>query len=103
MSQDGAAVSNLIAMKCLANIVNLAVKECMSQVHDETSKIKRLVSVMKCSVTKRDLTAAVKKELNVECELPDLQIKGQYKEGKIKVLQNHQIMFAQQKSYKIRA
>lgn len=50
----------------------LAVKKSMDEVSDNIVEMGRLVSVLRCSVKKQDLFEAVKTELNVSCEIPNL-------------------------------
>lgn len=59
-------------VRCLAHIINLAVKSCMGEVHDKIKKIRMLLSGMRSSVKRRDLFDKCRKELDVECQLPNL-------------------------------
>lgn len=59
-------------VKYMEHVINLAVKECLSQVHSKIVLIWKLVGAMRSFDKRCDLFETVKKELNVSCELPNM-------------------------------
>lgn len=61
-------------VKCLAHVLNLAVKECMGLIHDKITKIRKLIGCLQCSVKRKDVFNDVKVELGLRLELPGLDV-----------------------------
>lgn len=65
-------------VRCIAHVLNLAVKECMQLVHDKLEKVRRLLSSIRCSVKRRALFNDIKVEMGVRCELPGLDVETRW-------------------------
>lgn len=59
-------------VRCIAHVINIGVKECISSIDEEVGKIREAINTIKVSVKRRDVFEAVRKELKIQCELPSL-------------------------------
>lgn len=59
-------------LRYMAHVTNLTVKEGMAHVHEKICAVRNLVVTMRWSVKRRDLFEMVNKELNIMCELRNL-------------------------------
>lgn len=59
-------------VRCIAHIVNLGVQDCMAPVHGQITKIRAILSSLRCSVKRRDVFEEVCLELGQRVSLPCL-------------------------------
>lgn len=61
----------------IANIHNLAVKDCMEWIHDKMEKVRKLITSSRCSVKRRDFLKDINVEMAVRYKLPRLSVSTQ--------------------------
>ena len=62
-------------VRCIAHVVNLAVRECLSQVHSEIQAIRALLNSIRSSTKRRDLFERVRDEMGeVHTHCPGLDV-----------------------------
>ena len=61
-----------IHVRCIAHIVNLAVKDCFTLIHDKIQQVRSLVSAINSSVKRRDLFENARKTLKLSVSVPGL-------------------------------
>ena len=59
-------------VRCIAHVVNLSVKSCMKSVHSVVDNIRSEISALRYSTKRRDKFESVAKELQVNCDIPNL-------------------------------
>jgi len=73
--------NNLVQVhtRCVAYVINLAVRECFSLVHDEFWTIRKLISSIRCSTKRRDMFDSLKKEMgSCYATIPCLDVEARW-------------------------
>lgn len=61
-------------VRCIAHVVNLAVKDCLNDVHQEINSVRSLLSAIRCSVKRRDAYEHAERQLGLTVSLPSLDV-----------------------------
>lgn len=59
-------------VRCMTHVINLVVNKSMLQVHRMIETTRHIVSAMRASVKRRDLFESLRKEINLTCDLSNL-------------------------------
>lgn len=63
-----------IHVRCIAHVVNIAVKDCLAEVHDHISQIRALLSAIRSSVKRRDIFETTQRQLGLTVGMPSLDV-----------------------------
>ena len=74
----GMYASTSFHTRCVAHVINLAVKECMSDIHSKIDKVRKLLNAIRASIKRRDVFDSVKLEFNMDVGLPELDVETRW-------------------------
>lgn len=61
-------------LRCIAHVVDLAVKDCLTDINAQINQIRSLLSVMRCSINRSDMYEDTQRQLGLTVALPSMDV-----------------------------